>query len=534
MISKDDFTGTKTMIKLILRRDRLILPLIIFFVAMMVYFVAATFINLYSDEALRIEFYLQMKNNPSVVSLLGALLDPSIGAITAWRVNFPVSFIIGLISIFLMVRYTRSEERKGRLELINSTKTGRLAVLSAAIITTFGLNLIIALLIFLGLASQNLDAYNSLLLGMSLAAFGCLFAAITGLVVQLTESSGDARYLMAGLLVVFFIIRIIGWDDGNNSWLSWFSPYGWVHHIGPFSQDKTWIFAVFLFFIAVSTAMAYYFSYIRDLGAGILPQRSGPARASKYLSSSLALAWRLHRGMLLFFIIIFVLMGIMLGYTAQTITEIVKTNPQFFNLILQLGGNAGFTDSYFTMILSLFSEVFAFYAILATLKLQSQELNRYSELILTSSVSRNRWATHNLIFAFLVPALVLIIFSLSMSLSYSYFTNNLNDLVLRFLEASLVYLPAIWLFTGISMFLFGLKPRLASLSWIILAAIVIINLLGEFFDINQWVLNISPFTHVPRLLAGDVLEPPIIMLLVVTLVLVLIGLLAYQRRDITD
>lgn len=512
MIRMDDFAGTAAMILLILRRDKIIIPFLIIFMALFVAFVAASFINLYSDEALRMAFYLQMKNNPTIVSLLGSVLDPSFGGLTAWRVGFGASLFMGLISVFLMVRHTRSEERKGRLELINSAKVGRQAALSAALITTFGVNLIIAVMMGLGLIAQGLDAYSSLILGMSLAAFGCLFAAITGVAVQLTESSGDARYLMTGLLVVFFIVRIFGWDDGDYAWVSWLSPYGWVHHVGPFAGNETWIFGVFLVFIAGLTALAYWLSSMRDLGAGIITQRPGPARASKNLRTSLALAWRLHRGMLFFFIIIFVLMGTMLGFTAQTVTDMITTNPQFANLILRLGGNAGVTDSYFTMMLAFLSEVFAFYAILATLKLQSQESNKYSEMVLTSSVSRSQWAVSNLTFAVLAPALVLIIFSLSMGLSYGLLNHDLSDVTVRILGAALVYLPAIWLFTGVSMVLFGLLPRLASLSWMALAVVVIIDLLGEFFDISQWILNISPFTHIPMLLAGDTIETPLILL----------------------
>ncbi len=532
MIRLDDFTGTAAMIRLILRRDRIIIPLLILFMVLFVAFVTASFINLYSDEAVRMAFYLQMKSNPAVVSLLGSLLDPSIGGLTAWRVGIGASLLIGLISVFLMVRHTRSEERKGRLELINSAKVGRQAVLSAALITTFGVNLIMAILMGFGLIAQGLDTYSSLVLGLSLAAFGCLFAAITGVAVQLTESSGDARYLMSGLLVVFFIVRIFGWDDGDYAWVSWLSPYGWVHHIGPFAENKTWIFGIFLAFIAGLTALAYWLSSLRDLGAGIITQRPGPARASKTLQSSLALAWRLHRGMLLFWIIIFTLMGTMLGLTVQTVTDMITANPQFVNLILQLGGKSGLIDSYFTMMLAFLGEVFAFYAILATLKLQSQESKKYSEMVLTSSVSRNQWVVSNLIFAVLAPALVLIIFALSMGLSYGLITNNLSDIPIRILGAALMYLPAIWLFAGISMALFGLKPRLTSLSWVDLAVIVVINLLGEFFDISQWILNISPFTHVPQLLAGDTIETPLILLAVLAGLLILTGVLAYQRRDI--
>jgi polyether ionophore transport system permease protein len=532
MLTKDDFAGTLTLCKLIIRRDKISIPLFILFMVLFVVGVAASFQNLYPDETLRMTLYLQIQNNPSIVVLLGELLDPSIGALTAWRMGVPISLFIGLISIFLMIRHTRSEERKGRLELIDSTAVGRQASLSAAFITTFGVNLLIAVLIGLGLISLGLNSTSSLVLGLSVAAFGCLFAAITGVAVQLTESSGDARYLTVALLALFFFLRLIGWDDGDYSWVSWLSPYGWVHYVEPFAGDELWVLGIFLAFTAGLTALAYKLSSLRDLGAGIITQRPGPARASKSLRSTLALAWRLHRGMLFFWIIIFVLMGVMLGFTAQTITDIITTNPQFAALIYQLGGNAGLEDSFFAMFLAFLADIFALYAILATLKLNSQETEKYSELVLTSSVSRTQWAVSNLVFSVLGPAVVMIIFALISGLTYGLITGDLSDIIPRILGAALVYLPALWVFTGISMLLFGLVPRLAALSWVALVLVVIIDLLGEFFDLNQWILDISPFTHVPQLLAGDTIETPLILLLVVAALLILMGLLAYQRRDI--
>jgi len=81
MRSRDDYSGTLTIIRLMLKRDKIIIPLLILFMVLLVAFVAASFINLYSDETVRMAFYLQMKNNPAVVSLLGSLLDPSIGGL---------------------------------------------------------------------------------------------------------------------------------------------------------------------------------------------------------------------------------------------------------------------------------------------------------------------------------------------------------------------------------------------------------------------------------------------------------------------
>jgi polyether ionophore transport system permease protein len=51
--------------------------------------------------------------------------------------------------------------------------------------------------------------------------------------------------------------------------------------------------------VIVLAAVAFALLARRDVGAGVLPARLGPATAAPWLRSPLALAWRLHRGMLL-------------------------------------------------------------------------------------------------------------------------------------------------------------------------------------------------------------------------------------------
>ncbi|MBM4240388.1 MAG: ABC transporter permease, partial [Euryarchaeota archaeon] len=85
------------------------MPIFILFMALVAIGIAATFVNLYSDFVVRQTFFLQMQNNPSIVALLGSVLDPSIGGLTAWRIGIPGPLLVGLISIFIMIRHTRSE-----------------------------------------------------------------------------------------------------------------------------------------------------------------------------------------------------------------------------------------------------------------------------------------------------------------------------------------------------------------------------------------------------------------------------------------
>jgi len=82
------------------------------------------------------------------------------------------------------------------------------------------------------------------------------------------------------------------------------------------------------------------------------------------------------------------------------------------------------------------------------------------------------------------------------------------------------------------MALYGLVPRLSFVSWGALGAFVLVELIGETLQVSQSVLNISPFNHVPKVLVSGVSLMPLVALTLLALVLVIAGLVGFQRRSI--
>ena len=62
---------------------------------------------------------------------------------------------------------------------------------------------------------------------------------------------------------------------------------------------------------------------------------------------------------------------------------------------------------------------------------------------------------------------------------------------------------------------------------------VALNLLGAGLLLSHWVVDVSPFTHVPRLPGGSVSATPFLWLCGIALLLFAVGLAALRRRDIT-
>ena len=88
--------------------------------------------------------------------------------------------------------------------------------------------------------------------------------------------------------------------------------------------------------------------------------------------------------------------------------------------------------------------------------------------------------------------------------------------------------------SGVAMALFGLRPRLTSVSWAALAASAFVVLLGPLLRLDQWLLDLAPFSHIPKVPGADVSAAPLAWLLAVTAVLVAAGLAGFRRRDLVS
>jgi len=529
-----EFSGTGALIRLILRRDRLLLPIWIALPPLFVVVVVAAFVSLYPTAASQQMLAAQIVNSPGLVALLGPVSAPTIGGLTAWRSSIFATVIVAGANVLTVIRHTRADEETGRYELLGSGVVGRRAPLSASLVVTLGADLVIAALVTGALVAFGLPVAGSVALGLSFAAIGWTFAALAGVAAQLAESAGVATGIAGAIFVLFYLLRAVGDanEQSGQSWLSWMSPIGWMRLVQPFAGERWGVFALFLGAIIALIVVAYTISSRRDVGAGILRPRLGPARATPWLRSPLALAWRLHRRTLLVWAAMFAVYGVMIGYLAKTSADLLATNPQLANLFAHFGGASAYTDSLFTLSLTFLGWIAAAYAITATLRLQSEEVEGRVDHVLAASVSRLRWATSDLAIAAIGSVVVLMAFGLLAGLTYGLSTGNVGYELPRMLVATLAYLPAIWVVAGIAMALYGLVPRLSFVSWGALGAFILVELIGETLQVSQSILNLSPFNQVPKVLVSGVSLMPLVSLTLLAFVLIIAGLVGFQRRSI--
>jgi ABC-2 type transport system permease protein len=112
--------GTGALVRLLLRRDRIVLPIWVVALALLPVAIANTMADLYPTAADRQSYIDIVTANPTFLALYGHAFGHSLGAITAWRLGGTVLFV-GLASLLTVVRHTRAEEETGRRELLGAT-----------------------------------------------------------------------------------------------------------------------------------------------------------------------------------------------------------------------------------------------------------------------------------------------------------------------------------------------------------------------------------------------------------------------------
>jgi ABC-2 type transport system permease protein len=126
-----------------------------------------------------------------------------------------------------------------------------------------------------------------------------------------------------------------------------------------------------------------------------------------------------------------------------------------------------------------------------------------------------------------------VIAGLATGLGYGIAVGDAGQETARMLGAGLAQLPAAAVIVGVAALAYGAVPEAcAAVAWTAVGLAVLLNIFGSAFQLSHWALDVSPFTHVPKLPGGAVTAAPLFWLSVIALALSVSGLAALRRRDI--
>src|SRR5690625_1239430 len=445
----------------ILRRDRIRIPIwIISFVGITIA-VAISFTDLYATTEAR-QAMAKTVLNPAMTALIGpgyGVDNYTFGAMMAHQMLLLTGVVVALMNILFVSRHTRADEEGGRIELIRSLPTGRLANLGATFLIAAGTNFVLALIVGFGLFSlriESIDLEGSLLYGAVLGAVGIIFAAITGVFAQLSESSRGTLGFSFALLGVFYLIRAVG--AVSNESVAWASPLGWVLRTEVYVNNYWWPVAMTLGTASILIVLALYLNSIRDLEAGFLPARAGRRNAHTTLLSPLGLVLRLQRVGIIAWAIGLYILGASYGSVFGDFDSFFEGNEVMQDLLISAEGFS-LVEQFIPMLLTVMALASSIPALMVVSKLKGEESKGRIEVVLSTAVSRFR-----LLGSYVVMSVVVGIVVLALSAIGIWSAGEMvMEEGLAFGEifgGAMAYVPAMWVMIGVSVLMLGVVPGL--------------------------------------------------------------------------
>lgn len=524
-----EFAGTGQMLRLYLRRDRIIAPAWSLLIGLMPALQVVSVKDLYATQQQLDSFATTTAASPALLAMYGPVLNSSLGSIGTWKAGAMYA-MIAIAAVLTVIRHTRVEEETGRAELVGATSIGRFAGLTGALLLTFGAAAVAGIACAASLLAADLPAAGSVAWGAALVASGFVWAAVAAVAAQLSNGARIARGVALGALGAAFAVRAVG--DAGNGVLSWFSPLGWCLQIRPYAEERWWVLVPLAAVAAGATLLAYQLLRTRDLGAGLLADRPGPAAAGQVLSGPVGLAWRLQRGSMLGWTVGFGLYGLLIGGAVNSIGGMLDDSGTLQDVVTALGGSDDLEKSFIAYAITMLAAAAAAYSVSSVLRLHEEENSGRAEAVLAAAVGRVRYASSHLLFAIAGPAVALLVSGIGIGVVWGATDGDVVGKLGQSLGAVAVQLPAVWVVTAIALLLFGVVPKYAPLAWAMLSAMIVIVLLGSLGTFPQWLMDLVPFVHPPKLPGASFALAPIAWLLAVTIAGTVLGLAAFRRRDL--
>ncbi|MBC9226210.1 hypothetical protein GL325_07760 [Aeromicrobium sp. 636] len=525
----DAVVGTGPLTRLVLRRDRVRLPLWLIGITVLTGVSARAVAALYDTPAERAGYAATVQDS-AVSRLFGGVprgVD-TIGGILAFEIGSVASVTVALMAVFLVVRHTRSEEESGRAELVRSTVTGRYAALLSTVVVSLAACVAAAALVAGIMALSGADPGPSVLFGCGVGGVGLVFTSLTAVAVQVAASTRRALGIALAALLAFFLLRGYGALDGT--WWTWTSPFGWQDELRPFGDGaRWWPLALSLAGTVVALLVAAWLAAHRDFGAGLVAERAGPARARAWLATPWGLALREQRGLMAAWAAGLVVTAAVFGAVGNEVRELVESNAAVASI---LGGTDDVVLGYLSYVVTFLGVLVSAFAVASALRLRHGEVAGQAQTVLAAGVSRDRWAWSAIAVTVAGVVGVAAVVALTFGVFHALVTGEV-DMIPRLWRAVMATVPAMLLLASVVVALHGWLPRWTLLAWAGPMWAFIQAYLGDLLDLPGWIAGLSPFEHLPALPTESFEAGPALVQTAVAVALTVVGVAGLRRRDLS-
>ena len=520
--------GTTAMLAILWRAQRRRLLVWVFATVGSLAFTAIAVAQLY-DTPEEIASYGEAVVSDALIAINGHVegID-TLGGIIQDEFGFIASFLMPLLGLTLVAGMTRSEEESGRLEALLAGRIDRpVPVVSALVLVGAAVSVMDVGFVLSQLAA-GLDLGSSVLYALALGMVTIVFAALAAVFAQIVQHSRGVYALGFAVVGLSYILRGVG--DVNDTFWVWLSPLGWLEKTAPFAKDQRWWVLLIPMVVAMAlSALAVVLARRRDLGAAMYRQGPGEPAASSWLVRPLGLAMHGQRGAFLGWLAGSVALAAVMGALAQEVVGAILGNPSISEAMGITEANAA--DGFLASTQVYLAIIACGYVVQSLGTLRREEAAGRLEPMLAGALGRVRWFGAQVLVVTTGLAAMVVASAAVFGVTTALSTGD-SGYVSTLLKAGLAYLPAELVIAAVAMLLYGAVPRAFALAWIAFAAVTFIGLLGSGLQFPDWVLNLSPLTHVGKPPVDDVDPEALGWLMLIAALLASAACVGFRRRRV--
>lgn len=518
--------GWWTMIIVLLRTTWVRIAGSIALVGLIVIAVGQGISDLFATAVQRQAYAMLAEGSPTFAVFNGKAYDlTGLGGITVVRVGFIGMILFPLLAAALAVLLTRTQEDAGRLELFTAYKVSRLAPLLSATVILTATTVVIGAVVWAGLSAIGLPTSGSLRYGAAITALMLAFGFLGLLAGQLASNSHSALGLSLVAVGVSFLVRAV--IDGSRWDAPWATPMSWFEETHPYGDTQSWPYVALLGFAAAALVASFAVARRRDLGAGLITPRPGPATVNG-TAGPFWLALRLTRATWLTWLIGTVVWGLAMGWASDQTRQFLRDNP---TLAQAFGASTDPTKSFLAIASALTVLLAIVPALQSATRLASEEQSGRLGMLCSGSYSRPTWWATLTLMPLAQTSVILLAGATALATGCAVASGQPSDFGTAF-GACLAQLPAV-IFTGTVAFLLtAIHPRLPLLAWALLAWEAVVALLADTLQLDDWARNLSPL-HLSGQVPVDAPNSAALILLgIASVVVFAVSLTIFGRRSV--
>ncbi len=498
---------------------------------------AVSYGTLYTSRASRRALADAYGSNHATSALFGPAphLDTAAG-FTAFKVGMSLMLLGAVWGLLTGTRLLRGEEDQGRWELLLAGGTTPRRATAQGLV---GLGAGVAVLWALTAAGTVVAGHDPKVdiavgsgcyFALAMVATAGMFAGVGAVAGQLVATRRQAAAWAATILGIAYAVRMVADAGVGLHGLVWASPLGWVEELGALTDPRPTALVPIAALTVVLAVVAVTLAGRRDLGAGLVPDRSRGRSRLGLLSGPMGLAVRLVRPTVLGWWAAIAVSGLLYGLVARSAATAV-TGSSVHDVLSRLGATGSGAEAVLGVCFLVLAVLVAFAAAGQLTATRGEESSGRLDNLLTRPLSPAAWLGGRLAVAIVVLVVGGLLGGLAAWLGSASQHAGVRLGVVALAGLNLV--PPALVVLGLGALALGLAPRAMSavvygyLAWSLLVVVI-----GGIGATGHWVLDTSVFHQMAASPAVPVDWTADAIMVGVAAVLAGCGIAAFGRRDL--